>query len=107
MGFYSLVCSNSMSLFSQMVILIIEYGPICFLSVFAGISGLIKRRQLNRKSFLEAILSNGLLGVITLVLLNDFTDLSNEAKYAVVALCSYIGADEALDLFLKLKGFKK
>lgn len=86
---------------------ITAYLPIFIVSVLGGLSGLIKRREFEKLKFLEVITGNGLLGVICLIFLNDFTDLSQESKYAFICLFSYLGMDEAEKILLKIKGFKK
>lgn len=96
-----------MPLFSKMATLVDEYLPVFILSIIAGFSGIIKKREYTKIKILEVLTSNGLLGVITLILLNDFTDFSIESKYAIVCLASYIGIDDALDLVLKIKGLRR
>lgn len=97
-----------MSLFISVSFFIEEYLPVFLLSIIAGFSGIIKRKEVSFTKILEIITSNGLLGVITLVLLKEFfPDFSIETKYAIVILASYIGLDEALEMILKIKGLKR
>ena len=83
------------------------YLPIFVLSTLSGWGGLINRKQFSWKAMLEIGIGNGILGVVTLIFLQEFlTDVSIEVKYALIVLISLLGRDEAISLYQKFKQMK-
>lgn len=83
------------------------YIPIFVLSILSGWGGLINRKQFSWKAMIEIGVGNGILGVVTLIFLQEFlTDVSIEVKYALIVLISFLGRDEAISLYQKFKQMK-
>lgn len=83
------------------------YIPIFVLSILSGWGGLINRKQFSWKAMIEIGVGNGILGVVTLIFLQEFlTDVSIEVKYALIVLISFLGRDEAINLYQKFKQMK-
>lgn len=83
------------------------YIPIFVLSILSGWGGLINRKQFSWKAMIEIGVGNGILGVVTLIFLQEFlTDVSIEVKYALIVLISFLGRDEAIGLYQKFKQMK-
>lgn len=86
-----------------MVSEILEFMPLFGIAVMAGV---VEATKAEKSSFLRQFnaFSSSLFLCVSLFLALSITDMDYTARLGIAGVLSYIGADKAIEILLKLKG---
>ena len=82
---------------------VLELLPLFGVAIMAGVVEATKSEKASLKRIINSFIS-ALLLCISLFLALSMTDLEYIARLGIAGLLSYIGADKAIEILLKLKG---
>lgn len=86
-----------------MVSEILEFLPLFGIAIMAGVVEATKAERATLMRLINSFMS-ALFLCISLFLALSMTDLNYIARLGIAGLFSYIGADKAIEILLKLKG---
>lgn len=89
---------------------LLDYLPIVILSIFAGTGGYLKNANIENKkwqSIVSNAISSAILGFITLLIVEEFVDISIKAQYGVVLAVVYFSPEKIIEYSERLLRLKR